>query len=219
MSDFKKAYQLVKFGISIKKQFGFAIFFALIGIVVEIATKGTQIVGSFYIILSGMFIFQTIISSDVSTLVQSSPHKRRIQVLYPLMATLPWVYLTLTIVSFVHAYFASHSADGYATQCNMMLILGVLMFILFVYFGVAYKFFMASMVMMLATVYTTTYLMLGMEKLFPELMTNFGLCVLIAYGLTTLGAVLCYVLMNVLYKKPLSKWAFRGMLGEGKGVK
>ena len=63
-SELKNAYKIVQYGLSLKKQLAFAVGFALIGIVLEIVTQGRQATGAFYIVLSGLFIYQLIISAD-----------------------------------------------------------------------------------------------------------------------------------------------------------
>lgn len=218
MRELKKAYQLVQYGMSIKKQFGFALLFALIGIGVEIASKGTEIVGSFYIVLSGMFLYQLIISSDNSTLIQSSPYKKKIQCFYPIMAVLPWIYLTLGIVSIVHVTVAKTHPDLYDKQCHTLLLLGSLMLVLMLYFGMAYKFFVASTIFMVMMIFAIEIAVFRESTLSFLIDRGIGFCVFTAFFLTTLGAVGCLLLNLALYKKPLSKWAFRGMFNEGKGL-
>ena len=111
LSELKNAYKLVQYGLSLKKQLGFAALFAGIGIVLEIVTQGRQSTGAFYIVLSGLFIYQLIISSDVSTLVQSSPYKKKIQCFYPIISVVPWTYITFTIIVVIHWLFAKAGGE------------------------------------------------------------------------------------------------------------
>ena len=89
MKELINAYKIVGYGAKIKTQFLLALVFLIIGIFIEIASEGTVSTGSFYIVLSGLFLYQMIVSSDISTLVQSSPYKKKIQCVYPMIAVIP----------------------------------------------------------------------------------------------------------------------------------
>ncbi len=210
MKELIRAYKIVGYGMSIKKQLAFAVGFAILGLIFEIITRGGNIIGAFYIILSGMFIYQLIISVDVSTLVQSSPFKKRIQCTYPVLATTPFIYVTLAVLSVVHWIFAKTGGpETAAQQGQMMFVLGTLLFIVMVYFGCTYKFFVVSMILMCVGI---SFSMGFLFHLAEIINMSFGVSVIYAFAMTTLGSLLAYVLSNALYKYPLDKLAFRGML-------
>ena len=60
LNELKTAYKIVGYGAKIKVNFMMAGLFLLLGIFFEFATKGMQITGSFYIVLSGMFLYPLI---------------------------------------------------------------------------------------------------------------------------------------------------------------
>jgi len=214
-NELKNAYKLVQYGLSIKKQLGFAIMFALIGIAVEIASKGSQFIGAFYVVLSGLFIYQMIISSDVSTLVQSSPYKKKIQCFYPLIAIIPWTYIAFTIVVLIHMFFTkSADAQGYREYSMNILLIGMMLFISMIYFGVSYKYFVLSTILMCVSVGVLMSAMGFISRKGSSLFDSYGLCVALAYLLLTIGSVLSGVISRLLYKKDLSKMAFKGVLGK-----
>ena len=211
LEELKNAYKIVGYGLKIKTQLGLAAAFAGMGIFFEILSGGEDSVGSFYIVLSGMFIYQLIVSTDISTLVQSSPYKKKIQCTYPILATAPWLYMTLTILSIVHAIFARESEEKYLTMCRLTILLGCLLFILMIYFGLAYKFFVGGTVFMIISVFLPI-IMFQNENPLSAKCTNLGVCTLIAYLLMTLGVVCCWLVTRLTYKKELSKLAFRASL-------
>ncbi|MCR4791832.1 MAG: hypothetical protein K5871_03720 [Lachnospiraceae bacterium] len=211
LEEFKNAYKLVQYGLKIKTQLGLAALFAVIGIVIEVLGQGEVPTGSFYIVLSGMFIYQLIISVDISTLVQSSPYKKKIQCSYPLIATAPWVFLTLTILTVIHAIYVSQSPEKYLVMCRMTMLLGSLLFILMVYFGLAYKYFIASTILMFISVFFPIFIFQN-ETITGKYFTNFGVCVFLAYLLTTIGTFLCWLICRLTYRKELSKLAFKAAL-------
>lgn len=211
LDELKNAYKIVGYGLRIKTQLGLAALFAGLGILFEILSGGELSTGSFYIVLSGMFIYQLIISTDVSTLVQSSPYKKKIQCTYPILATAPWLYMTLTILSVVHAIFARQSEEKYLIMCRLTILLGCLLFILMLYFGLAYKYFVAATMFMVISVFPPIYIFENENSLSAKC-TNLGVCTLIAYLLMTLGVVCCWFVTRLIYKKELSKLAFKAAL-------
>ena len=212
MKELVNAYKIVQYGTKIGMQFGMALLFLALGIVLEFLTRGTQSVGSFYIVLSGMFLYQMIVSSDISTLVQSSPYKKKIQCTYPLLAVIPWIVVTLAIVCGLHCYFAATSGpDGYIEQGQQLIILGLCIFILMVYFGIAYKYFITATVVMIIFVMAVMFVVTGAYSNEYFVAPSLGFCVAFAWIAAVLGFVCCKVLTNLLYKKDLSKLAFRGM--------
>ena len=217
--ELKNAYKLIQYGLSVKKQILIASIFSLIGIALEIATKGTEPIGAFYFILSGLFLHQMILSSGVSTLIQSSPYKKKIQCTYPYIAVVPWTYVTFTIMVIITWVF-SRSADPekmYLYGKNMVYI-GFLLLITMTYFGIVYKYFIAATIgMVLSMTVPVTFVNIISNKNFP-LLENFWLCVALAYILLTAGSVLSWALSNWLYKKPLSKLAFMSAMTSSSGL-
>jgi len=213
LEELKNAYKLVQYGLSLKKQMAFAVGFAVIGIVLDVVTRGRQATGSFYIVLSGLFIYQLIISSDVSTLVQSSPYKKKIQITYPLLAVIPWNYITFTIVVIMHGLFIKADGAEYATtHSSNVFLIGLLLMITMAYFGVCYKFFISSIVIMMLLVFSAMIPVNILLRKGCSLFDSYGLCVGLAYVLLTLGTVISFLLSKLVYKFELSKLAFKMML-------
>lgn len=213
IKEFLKAVKLIQYGLSLKTQLGFAGLFALIGIIMEVFTKGTNFIGIFYIILAGMFLYQLVISVANSTLVQSSPYKRKIQIAFPLAVMVPWIYLILTIMAIIHWNYAQASAEAYVTQCEMIMMLGVILLITLIYFGVCFKYFVAGTLFMLVGIMG---IMLFFEKpgtLFYEMgHRSFSFSVIMAYVFVTVGLIITYIISALLYKKPISRMAFRSIM-------
>ena len=216
-SELKNAYKLVQYGLSLKKQLAFAVGFALIGIVLEIVTQGRQAVGGFYILISGLFIYQLIISSDVSTLVQSSPYKKKIQCFYPIISVVPWTYVVFTLIAVIHGIFVKLGGEE-LTQTHAMniLLIGCFLFVTMIYFGVTYKFFVISTVIMCISITIPIMVVNTLARSGTALFDSYGRCVAISYVLLTVGSLISYLLSQIIYKYDLSEIAFRGMLGKKK---
>ncbi|MCR4897387.1 MAG: hypothetical protein K5891_11490 [Lachnospiraceae bacterium] len=212
MKELVNAYKLVQYGLALKKQLGFAALFGVIGIVLEVAGRANSLVGGFYVILSSMFVYQLIISVDMSTLIQSSPYKKKIQCTYPLIAVVPWVYVMMTVVILLHAYFGTHGTpEEYQMQCMTIVTLGALLCVVMIYFAFAYKYFIVSMIIMMLCVFAV---MGGLNEHSPvaSLFDSMGVSIAAAYLLTTVGFIAAWILTRVVYKAEMSKMAFRTLL-------
>jgi hypothetical protein len=213
MKELVNAYKLVQYGLAMKKQLGFAAFFGILGIALEIVGKGSSLIGGFYVILSSMFVYQLIISVDMSTLIQSSPYKKKIQCTYPLIAVAPWVYGMMTVIVLIHSYFGTHGTEeDYMNQCSTILTLGVLLCIVLIYFAFAYKYFIVSMIVMCMAVMMVMG-GLSIHGPFSEtLYSSMGTCIAISYVLITLGFAAAWGITRMVYKEEMSKMAFRTLI-------
>lgn len=213
MKELINAYKIVGYGAKLKTQFLLAFLFLVIGIVVEIGSQGTVSTGSFYIVLSGLFLYQMIISSDISTLVQSSPYKKKIQCTYPMIAVMPWVFITLNIVLLIHYYYAKVSGgEGLQVQCQTLIVLGLCIFIMMVYFGLAYKYFVTATSIMVVFVMVVMFVTSAIFREDNAPVLTFAGCAIFDYVCTIGGCILCKVITELFYKKELSSYAFRGLI-------
>lgn len=213
MKELINAYKIVGYGAKIKTQFLLALIFLIIGIFIEIASQGTVSTGSFYIVLSGLFLYQMIVSSDISTLVQSSPYKKKIQCVYPMLAVMPWVFITLNIVLLIHYYYAKISdAEGLQVQCQTLVVLGFCIFIMLVYFGLAYKYFITATTIMVIFVMVLMFVTSAIFRDENAPVLTFAGCAALDYVCTIAGCFMCKLITELTYKKELSSYAFRGLI-------
>ena len=76
----KFGLSLVKYGFKLKSNIAMLVFFLIIGFIVEIGSKGTNLIGGVYFMLIGLFAFQLIMSLTLSNFIQTSPAKKRLQI-------------------------------------------------------------------------------------------------------------------------------------------
>lgn len=212
INEFKTAYKIVGYGAKIRVNFMMAGLFLLIGILMEFATRGTQSTGSFYIVLSGMFLYQMIMSSDISTLVQASPYKKKIQCNYPMIAVIPWMFISLTIVLIIHYMFIMQDPSKAQLQCQTLIILGGCLFFMLAYFGIAYKYFVAATVFMVISIMVMMFAINGYFRSENPIELTFAGSAIFAYVCSIAGCIVCKVLTEIFYKKDLSPLAFRGLI-------
>jgi hypothetical protein len=211
IKELLNAYKIVKYGLRPRKQLMFALFFAAIGIVLEIVSKGRNLVGAFYIILTGLFIHQLIISSDMSTLVQSSPYKKKIQCVYPIISVTPWIYLSITILVIINAISARESAEAYDAMCRMTMQLAMLVFTTVIYFAFSYKYFVLSTIVLFAVACFLPSIF-AWDNPISMMFTDYGVCVLTLYLSATVGIMISWFASRLVYKKEFSRIAFMGLI-------
>ena len=76
MKDLILGFKLLRYGYKLKTNVMMLILFTAIGFVFELSSHGTNILGGFYFMLTGMFAYQMIIYMNASDYVQSSVMKR-----------------------------------------------------------------------------------------------------------------------------------------------
>jgi hypothetical protein len=162
--------------------------------------------GGLYIVMGGMFGYQIFISLDVSTLVQTSPYKRKLQTSIPLLSMAPLVYLTYTIIAVV---WGCRGSDMVGAPFGLLLLAGTAS-ILIVYLAVVYKFFWI-MILMFAIVFgvgTGAGMSAGQGAGMTQLPFGYPAAVLLGYVMITAAHFLAYGISLLLYKREFSKYAF-----------
>ena len=103
MKDLILGFKLLRYGYKLKTNVMMLILFTAIGFVVELSSHGTNILGGFYFMLTGMFAYQMIIYMNASDYVQSSVMKRKLEVGMPVIVSTV-VYLVLFTILVAEKY-------------------------------------------------------------------------------------------------------------------
>jgi hypothetical protein len=195
---------------------GMGILFLAIGLLVEITSHGTNMIGGFYMVLPGLFIPQLILSVGNSIVVQTSPQRKKLETMVPVVCGLLFSLFTYTIYVLMQAYFryfragASEIGNMGLSGSGSMLLVAILLFFMEIYMGIVYKLFVLGMVVFIPaisfTVSTVGDYAEKLEQFAGRL--GFGGIVLIGYAAILIGMLIAYGLMLLLYKKPFSKYAF-----------
>lgn len=214
MKDLVLGFKLLKYGYKIRTNIMMLVLFTLIGLITEISSKGTEMLGGFYFMLTGMFTYQMIIFMNVSDYVQTSAMKRKLSTGVPaFVSTL--VYLLLMTVLVVEKYVLirmyPNMEDRYLDVLCMII---VLLFFTMIFCGVCYKYFFVSFIVFMVVVVfgiTEFNTWIGMKHITDVMNVNLGTMAAFGYAAVILGGVLEYVLSSVLYRKPLSEFALNGI--------
>jgi hypothetical protein len=223
MKTWLTGLKLSRYGIQFKLQVGLIIFFLACGLIVEIASRGTNVLGGFYLVMSGLFIVQMILSAGQSSIVQTSPYRKKLETMVPAVCGMIFCLLGYTVCVLMQTYF-NYSGTGAVVStteigrtmvsCDGALLLVIMMlFFLEIYMGIAYKFFLVGMIAMilgLCTIMTANNCADFAERLAQKL--GFGGVVAVGYAMILLGTLIEYALLCLLYKRPYSKYAFGSVM-------
>lgn len=219
LKDVKLGFQLLKYSYRLKSNIMISGAILLIGVLVEILSKGTSLIGGVYFMLAGMFVYQLIMSMDISQMIQSTGMKKRLQLTIPVIAsTLVYmgIYTFLVIERAVLIY--QGVADRDVLMYTLFNIIAVI-FTMFLFTSICYKYYVVGLIVFLVTfLIAFSGLQMASSSDFAAFICNmnYGIFVVLGYAVILFGAALEYFIGKLLYKKPLSEFAFRGMFRDAK---
>ncbi|MBO4337850.1 MAG: hypothetical protein J5842_07225 [Lachnospiraceae bacterium] len=215
MADTIKFLKLCKYSFRYKTNIVFLILFLAIGIMNEVIAHGTQYLGGFYIVLCSIYMFQFIMSLSMSDMIQSSGIGRRIQLDIPVRLNVMMSVLLYTLLVIYRICMAKIHPENEPQIASSLLMINIMFFILFIYTGFVYKYFLISI---LVFCFTAVFVMTGSNILLslPGFMVSLKAAVFIGYVGIVIGAAVQYIICRALVKIPISQRAFRGIFKEAK---
>lgn len=174
--------------------------------------------GTFFIICAALFPAQMVISLDVGTMVQTSPYKRKLQTLFP--TVLNGVSMTIALLLVVLIRGISWVLTGKDYVWDSLLYVGVIAAVLMVYSMFVYKFFVLSIIVLYFVMFFGgfTWGIITKTGRFSFLSKDFAanlspvVAVLLSIGMIVIASMIHYGATRLLYKRPLSKYAFGAAL-------
>lgn len=165
--------------------------------------------GEYMFMCVGMLPAQMLFSLSASNMIQASPVKKKMQTTVPALIT--WgcmmiLYLVLTAVRAVMILNRPEEAGMAGFRCIVM---AVMMMLLMVYIGVAYKYFLSSIVMILLAVLflNSGEGILLQTKIFGAGSLGFIPAAGLGIVILAAGGLLQYLISLLFYKVPISKMA------------
>ncbi len=214
MKDLILGFKLLRYGYKLKTNVMMLILFTAIGFVFELSSHGTNILGGFYFMLTGMFAYQMIIYMNASDYVQSSVMKRKLEVGMPVIVSTV-VYLVLFTILVAEKYILirmyPENTENYQDTLFMII------FILFgamIFCGVRYKYFVASLIVFMLVIMTcmsTLNSWLYHHHISEVISLGIVKLAILGYAAILLGGVIEYLLSSLLYRKQLSEFAMSGL--------
>ena len=147
--NLKTGFKLLRYSYKCKMNLILLALFTVIGLGVEISSHGTNMLGGFYFMLSGMFAYQMIVSMDISGMVQSSAMKKRLQINLPVFVSTV-LYIILYTVLVIERVILVHvnPQDKDMLMFNLFTIV-IMLFIVFIFSAICYKYFVAGFIILL----------------------------------------------------------------------
>lgn len=208
-----KGWKLRGYGLGVKTQRAFCIIFLIVGTLFKLSPLETEYmgidVGAVFLFCSAMFPAQLVMSLDMSQMVQASPYKKKLQISIPAKMTTAGVMIMLGWSIFLQVISCVISGKNFADQGVKLLMTGMWAFVILLFTGVCYKFFVVSMIVMYIFMFGVGMpLEIGLRFFIPKGFIHPLVAIVADIVLILTGGVIQYGLMKLFYKFPLSKAVF-----------
>ena len=215
LKDIILGFKLVKYGYKLKENIFMLVIFTAIGLFVEIQSKGTSIIGGLYFMLVGMFTYQLIMSVDVSEYIQTSAMKRKLQLTIPVITSTALYLFIFTFIIIEKCILINMYPENQKMLIMSLVQLELFMLIVFAFSSICYKYFLLGFLLFIvldfAVIIISSFLF-NTPFASTVLSIPFGVFAVTGYLVIFIGAVLEYIIGSKLYNKPLSQFAFKGLL-------
>ena len=219
LKDIKLGFKLLKYGYKLKLNIFMLAFFSIFGIVSDIMSKGTSIIGGIYIMMCGMFTFQLIMSMDVSELIQSTSLKKKLQIYIPVMSSTVINLVVFTFLVIERVILIQNSVADEKQLIFTLFTLDVVLLTVYLYTSICYKYFVLGFIVFMV-LFMSIFTVLSGVAFVPvsNAVFKLGLPVvaLLGYIVIFVGGALEILIGEMLYKNPLYEFAFRGFFRDAK---
>lgn len=227
-NDLIKSLKLIRFCTSRRTNIVLLIIFLILGVMLEIlGSTGLLLLneafpvggGAIFLLCTAIFPSQMIVSVDVSLLAQTSPYKKKLQT-----TLFSWILLVsmLCAMTLILVIRCVGTALRHAPMKELnFLPVGLFAAGIILYSGVAYKFFIGSVVALYVAMIAggAAYGYMGAADIqigwLDRIGANPAVCVVLSYVLIAAATGLEYLISQALYRFPLSKYALRCSRGNG----
>ncbi len=214
VESWRFAIKCIKLSYNLKVNLISAGFLFLMSLVYLIMDAGNGM-GNILMLTIAMFPAQMMYSVCGSSLVQSSPYRKAIMTSLPAVITFcsgMLIYLTMIGVETVRTMGTPETARQGAQR---ILLMGALLMSLNIYVGIAYKYFVVSVLLMVGCIMGSYYLIgdgAAILDRFPGISMPMPAAIAAGIGMVVLGSLLQYGVSLLVYKKPISRGAIYGLL-------
>ena len=216
MREMKDFFTLCKYSFKFTTNITFMLIFLGIGVVTEVVSKGTQYLGGFYVVLCSMYMFQFVMSLSMSDMIQSSGIGRRIQLDIPVKLNLTLSFVLITILIIFRSVMAGRYPEKANEIATSLFVIDILIFQLFIYTAVVYKYFLASIIIFCLVIGFITAGLTFITNLDMFGGLTLSTSIILGYVLIAVGAALQYLICRLIIRKPVSQRAFRGIFRDAK---
>ncbi len=219
LKDIKLGFKLLRYGYKLKLNVIMFVFFAVSGIASDIMSKGTSIIGGVYFMMCGMFTFQLIMSMDVSELIQSTSLKKKLQIYIPVMSSTVINLVVFTFLVIERVILIQNSVADKKQLIFTLFTLDVELLTVYLYTSICYKYYVLGFIVFMV-LFMGVFTVFSGAAFVPvsNAVFKLGLPVVALLGYIAIfaGGALEILIGELLYKKPLSEFAFRGFFRDAK---
>lgn len=224
INDLKLGIKILRYGLNVKAAFTVAIIFLVMGAAFQLFIPFMPFTGLYTGMCGTMFV-QTICSVSVSSMVQTSALKRRLQTSVPTIVSGGYMLVMHTVFLFlkwIGCTVSSINVFGHRISDLAFQILmdAVLMVVIVIYTALALKAFWPSTVLFAVVYFGGTYFYSNditiMEAEAAVNALPLGLAIALSYAVIIVGTILIYLILKALYKKPYSRMSFESLLKRAK---
>lgn len=211
MNDLKLAKQLCKYGFDYKLNNIFIIGFFLLGILYMYFGKNRlEIAGAIFVMLSPMYILQTLASVNYTSMALTSGKRKRMQLDMWSKINSVGIYISYTLS--VASYVLINRIRGTFNMDNLkenIIYFSVMAVILTIYSAIAYKAFVFGLVIFFALFlfFTTKFYTMSISTDYP-----FLIYIIAAFVMISVGNIFYYLITKLIYKMPYSRLALGARL-------
>lgn len=210
INNWKLGWKSLNYAYGLKSNFALMIVFVLISMVFFIIgpSTNTSFFGGYMLMCAAILPTQMIHSLNMSNIVQSSPMKKKLQTTIPAVFTCGnqvMVYLINVLLYCLRLWVHPESA---LAMGNEVLLLGLVMMMMSIYLGVAYKCFVVSIFMLpflCYSIFMGRYFVIWDQ--FGTGWMFFGIMAVLGLVSVAAGGFMQYLISLLLYKAPMSKMA------------
>lgn len=212
IKQLKLSIKLMRYTYGIKMCVILGIVFFACGIGLSFVPENRGGSGSFFIVVAAMWITQLFYSLGVSNMVQASPYGKAAQTSMPtLIGLLGFTAAYVVVVLMKLLRFGTADGEVRRYMSADLITVGMLTFIVMLYIGLAYKFFVAATVLFAVTFAITTS-SFKLYTIFDLPLPSIGGAAVIGFLEIVAGALVQYGVSRLVYKCPVSKRAqLRGL--------
>ncbi len=216
-NDIKLGFKMMKYGLQFKTMVIMFIIFFVCGTLFELTGMNGNL-GGIYLIILGTYVYQMIITSTISTYVSSSPKALKIQSVIPgffTCATMLIGYTYFVVLRFIHtgAWNLMEDTAFIKESFSGLILVGALAFVIQIYNGFAYKYYLASMILLLLI--EVPLIMFGVNDYFPNFIPTFSNAwyyIIIGYVIIIAGGAIGMFVSNLLKRKPLDPKTYKSAM-------
>ena len=209
--ELSKAWKMQNYGMGKTGQMVFSIIFFVLGTIVNlfpVFQSNAMDVGTVFLMCAAMFPAQLVLSTDMAQMVQASPYKKRLQTSMPVRISLACTLAMFGWAVFLQVMSSKIQQTAFSQQGLHILLIGIWAFIMMVFSGVAYKFFLAALLVVYVLMFAAGFGIGINYEAFEHAAIHPLAAILADLVLIFAGALIQYGLQKLLYKFPLSKYAF-----------